>query len=99
MGVLPFSPYMYRSTTVFGLQRSLLQRDDQILPAGECRRWVSFDQVHDKFLKRPGNTHRKRKNRRSHQLQVFRTNDLFKRHHKRISHLQDSSWMEPFRIK
>ena len=39
------------------------------------------------------------KNRRSHQLQVFRTNDLFKRHHKRRSHLQDSSWMELFRKK
>ena len=34
-----------------------------------------------------------------HQLQVFRTNDLLKRHHKRRSHLQDSSWMELFRKK
>ena len=57
------------------------------------------DQVHDKFPKRSGNTHRKRKNRRSHQLQVFRTNNQFKRHHKRRSHLQDSSWMELFRKK
>ena len=31
-----------------------------------------------------------------HQLQVFRTNDLFKRHHKRRSYLQDSSLMELF---
>ena len=58
-----------------------------------------LDQVHDKFPKRSGNTHRKRKNRRSHQLQIFRSNGLFKRHHKRRSHLCDSSWMELFRKK